>query len=140
MIYRCRLVDCDLFSTNHQQTNRRLSQRSLWSCVVFFLFLLFLEKHDESADGKTSNLTFLFCFFMQFTIQMNRMRKFVSKKKRRYQQDGFDLDLSCMKWISNEINSYTFILVDIRPNMIAMGYPADNYEGVFRNHIVEVSR
>jgi hypothetical protein len=72
---------------------------------------------------------------------MNRMRKIVSKKKRRYQQDGFDLDLSCN--ILEKLDShYTLmvLLLDIRPNVIAMGYPADSYEGVYRNNIGDVSR
>ena len=77
---------------------------------------------------------------------MNRMRKIVSKKKRRYQQDGFDLDLSCkcivVVWHGTRTpdEESRHVFVDIRPNMIAMGYPADNYEGVFRNNIGDVSR
>lgn len=60
--------------------------------------------------------------FMAMNVT-NRLRKLVSKKKKRYQKDGFDLDLS-------------YILDSI----IAMGFPSDDYEGIFRNRMSEVQR
>lgn len=51
------------------------------------------------------------------------IRQKVSKKKKRFQEDGFDLDLSF-----------------ITDRVIAMGYPSEDVEGLYRNPALEVVR
>lgn len=45
--------------------------------------------------------------------------------------DGFNLDLTCILWLYDQ---------DITPNIIAMGFPAENYESLYRNPMEEVQR
>lgn len=74
----------------------------------------------------------------------NAIKGLVSKKKKRYKEDGFNLDLSC-KYLRLLSQSSTAthrhrqsVIADICDNIIAMGYPAKNLEGVYRNHIDDV--
>jgi len=53
----------------------------------------------------------------------NKVRGLVSQKKLRYQEDGFDLDLSY-----------------ITERVIAMGFPSAKVEGLYRNHMKDVQR
>ncbi|RLN87304.1 hypothetical protein BBJ28_00016666 [Nothophytophthora sp. Chile5] len=51
----------------------------------------------------------------------NRLKHLVSKEKRRFSADGFDLDLTY-----------------VTQHLVALGYPAEKLEGIYRNHYRDV--
>ncbi|EGZ05849.1 hypothetical protein PHYSODRAFT_319997 [Phytophthora sojae] len=53
----------------------------------------------------------------------NRLKHLVSKEKRRFSSDGFDLDLTY-----------------VTQKLVALGYPAEKIEGIYRNHYRDVFR
>ena len=83
------------------------------------------------------------------------VRGAVSKKKRRYQLNGFDLDLSCLSLtlvlllllFPSPFTCFLFPFhtpthphTDITKNIIAMGFPSENVEAAYRNPYKEVYR
>eukprot|EP00644_Phytophthora_capsici_P013797 jgi/Phyca11/120019/e_gw1.40.482.1 len=52
-----------------------------------------------------------------------RIKHLVSKEKRRFSCDGFDLDLTY-----------------VTQRLVALGYPAEKIEGIYRNHYRDVFR
>ena len=53
----------------------------------------------------------------------NKIKKLVSKNKRRFETEGFNLDLSY-----------------VTERVIAMGFPSERVESVFRNSLEDVRR
>jgi len=78
--------------------------------VVFLIY-----KTKEKINSSLTSTTSIF--------QKSLIKSWVSQKKNRFQYEGFDLDL-------------TYII----DNVIAMGFPASDFQSLFRNNVKDVIR
>ena len=143
----------------------------------------------EDPIARTTSWWYYSIFLMASGLFARKVKHAVSKKKRRYYEDGFDLDLTCIRFHSWPLRSSSLAqgthqhtrtylsshtarmnlswmqclplclpiilrvsvvswvllhpwprILDITPNIVAMGFPSEKIEGLYRNHMDEVVR
>ena len=108
----------DASSTN----NRKQHRRSLSLRLAFSSGALEDDTHSTNpTETKKSNSHLSISTAVKTVSLFRRARKMVSLKKRRYRQDGYDLDLSY-----------------VTERVIAMGFPSKGMQGLYRNPRKEV--